>query len=483
MAERRLEMAGRDRELHHKEFIRVVETNSGTERLGQVTAGVFIVSVIVVWGFIMLSDLEQRMKIASTLFPAVIAGANAYRAIRNMWKPENRRAGRSREGIPLELDRAPSHDRTARDLSHHSLSKWQCRHACGCAADGPSRRSWTVSFSLIRTFTRCRRLSIRYRTASGTDWFMRHSAQHARRVCRGQNQRDCNGTARSGIVLSGGMPGTHRDWLQDLPASSLHKQLTTFRLVGDYTGVVEDWNEAAAAGVVEGVQIGCGRLADILLTQLGRTPGDVGYSDWLGDGPLAGWEAALLDYFEPDVVGERELAATRAAGEERGINIGRDQGRAEGFAQGRNEERLEAALRLIPVLLEPILSAAERQALSAHWAERGVPAGLPGPVAGGPGQSCTVAAHLQLPRRFGRERQPWVRWRWAAMAQNDVGPTTLIGSGRSAGRSRAEPPAGPTLEHPRGAKCGVSKDSGQHPSPRHSPSQPCRLEGYAHRQS
>ncbi|MCY4521927.1 MAG: DUF2335 domain-containing protein [Caldilineaceae bacterium] len=115
MAERRLEMAGRDRELHHKEFIRVVETNSGTERLGQVTAGVFIVSVIVVWGFIMLSDLEQRMKIASTLFPAVIAGANAYRAIRNMWKPENRRASRSREGIPLELDRAPSHDRTARD--------------------------------------------------------------------------------------------------------------------------------------------------------------------------------------------------------------------------------------------------------------------------------------------------------------------------------------------------------------------------------
>ncbi len=108
-------MAGRDRELHHKEFIRVVETNSGTERLGQVTAGVFIVSVIIVWGFIMLSDLEQRMKIASTLFPAIIAGANAYRAIRNMWKPENERADRSHEGIPPELDRAPSHDRTARD--------------------------------------------------------------------------------------------------------------------------------------------------------------------------------------------------------------------------------------------------------------------------------------------------------------------------------------------------------------------------------
>lgn len=115
MAERRLEMAGRDRELHHKEFIRVVETNSGTERLGQVTAGVFIVSVIVVWGFIMLSDLEERMKIASTLFPAIIAGANAYRAIRNMWKPENKSADRGREAIPQELDRAPSRDRTVRD--------------------------------------------------------------------------------------------------------------------------------------------------------------------------------------------------------------------------------------------------------------------------------------------------------------------------------------------------------------------------------
>lgn len=40
----------------------------------------------------------------------------------------------------------------------------------------------TVSFSLIRTFIYCRRISTGCPTVFGTDWFLRHSAQHARRV-------------------------------------------------------------------------------------------------------------------------------------------------------------------------------------------------------------------------------------------------------------------------------------------------------------
>ena len=115
MAERRLELAGRDRELHHTEFMKIVGTNAATERLGQVVAGVFIISIMVVWGIIMLSEVEERLKIASTVFPAVIAGANAYRAIRNMWRHERSPADRSRGDSPPELEKAPGWDRAVRD--------------------------------------------------------------------------------------------------------------------------------------------------------------------------------------------------------------------------------------------------------------------------------------------------------------------------------------------------------------------------------
>lgn len=115
MAERRLELAGRDRELHHTEFMKIVGTNAATERLGQVVAGMFIISIMVVWGIIMLSEIEERLKIASTVFPAVIAGANAYRAIRNMWRRERSPADRSRDDSPPELEKAPGWERSARD--------------------------------------------------------------------------------------------------------------------------------------------------------------------------------------------------------------------------------------------------------------------------------------------------------------------------------------------------------------------------------
>lgn len=115
MAEHRLELVGRDRELRHAEFVRVVETNAATERWGQGIAGTFIVTVTVVWGVIMLSDVEEKLKIASMVFPAIIAGANAYRAVRRMWKrnpgPSDGRCGDK----PPELDSAPRHGHAERD--------------------------------------------------------------------------------------------------------------------------------------------------------------------------------------------------------------------------------------------------------------------------------------------------------------------------------------------------------------------------------
>lgn len=187
-------------------------------------------------------------------------------------------------------------------------------------------------------------------------------------------------------ALAGGMPGTHVDWLAGLPAVDLQKRLTRFRRLGDYSGDVPEWNDAEAVEIVADAQFGCGRLAGLLLDTLGKTPRETGYANWLEAGSLAGWEVAPLDYFEPDVVGTRDLAAARAAGEaegeirgaergeERGIGIGHDQGRAAGFVEGRRAAHLEAALHLIPVLLETALSAADRHALAAHWRARGAPA-------------------------------------------------------------------------------------------------------------
>lgn len=115
MAERRLELVGRDRELRHAEFIRVVETNAATERWGQGIAGVFIVTMTVVWGVIMLSDVEEKLKIASMVFPAVIAGANAYRTVRRMWKNDPGPSDGHRGDKPSELESAPTRGHAERD--------------------------------------------------------------------------------------------------------------------------------------------------------------------------------------------------------------------------------------------------------------------------------------------------------------------------------------------------------------------------------
>ncbi|MCY4522794.1 MAG: hypothetical protein OXC13_18720 [Caldilineaceae bacterium] len=61
------------------------------------------------------------------------------------------------------------------------------------------------------------------------------------------------------------------------------------------------------------VQSLSGRLAAHALNAMGKTPRDVGHSNWLGDGPLAGWGSLPLDYFSPPTVAERERTAEAVA--------------------------------------------------------------------------------------------------------------------------------------------------------------------------
>ena len=186
-------------------------------------------------------------------------------------------------------------------------------------------------------------------------------------------------------ALAGGMPAEYQSWLTGLPEIHIQEELTQFRLLADYSGDMLPWPSVPVARIVADAQYVCGNLAGILLARLGKTTSDVGYANRLGDGPLGGWESVPLDYFEPDVVSERELAAAHTAGEVAGEARGEAQGEARGVAIGRDleraaawrelqAERLETVRTLIPLLLEHALPAEDRQALMAHWQARGTPA-------------------------------------------------------------------------------------------------------------
>ena len=190
-------------------------------------------------------------------------------------------------------------------------------------------------------------------------------------------------------ALARGMPAERQSWLAGLPEIHIQEELTQFRLLADYSGDMLPWPSAPVPRIVADAQYVCGNLAGILLESLGKTSGDVGYADRLGEGSLGGWESVSLDYFEPDIVSERELAAAHAAGEvageARGEERGEERGEARGVAIGRDleraaawrelqAERLETARTLIPLLLEHALPAEDRQALMTHWQARGTPA-------------------------------------------------------------------------------------------------------------
>ena len=75
-------------------------------------------------------------------------------------------------------------------------------------------------------------------------------------------------------------------------------QLTRFRQTASYEGdPTIPWPSVEPRTVVALVQEASGRLAGWILDTLGRTPRQVGYAEWLSDGPLAGWESLPLDYY------------------------------------------------------------------------------------------------------------------------------------------------------------------------------------------
>ena len=190
--------------------------------------------------------------------------------------------------------------------------------------------------------------------------------------------------------LSNLLYNTRPEWLHGMLSETQQAELTLVRLVGDYAGESFPWPGDSPEDLVERVQFFCGHVAPMILEEMGKSFGDVGYTNVRGDTDFAGWDLVPLDAFsnESEIAAgeargreeglERGMAQGMEIGEERGIDIGRDIGMAQGMVQGREEgileERTIAAIRLIPVLLDAFLPPAERQALSAHWEEHGAPA-------------------------------------------------------------------------------------------------------------
>ncbi len=94
-------------------------------------------------------------------------------------------------------------------------------------------------------------------------------------------------------------PDAPRGWLDGMLTPRQLNELTTFRVVGDYSGERIPWPEDSAEHLVAAAQEQCGRLAGLILDFLAKTPQEVGYAEWAGDGSLAGWESVPLDYFSP----------------------------------------------------------------------------------------------------------------------------------------------------------------------------------------
>ncbi len=94
-------------------------------------------------------------------------------------------------------------------------------------------------------------------------------------------------------------PEAYRDWLDGMLSKEQMEELTTFRVKSAYSGEDIPWPTDSAEYLVDAVQDQCGRLAGLILDFLGKTPHEVGYVEWVGEGPLAGWESVALDYFSP----------------------------------------------------------------------------------------------------------------------------------------------------------------------------------------
>ncbi len=94
------------------------------------------------------------------------------------------------------------------------------------------------------------------------------------------------------------MPETHQAWLEGMLLDSQLDELSVFWVKSFYgDDNMLPWPMDSVEMLFAAVQSLSDCLAAHALNAMGKTPRDVGYSNWMGDGPLAGWESLPLGYF------------------------------------------------------------------------------------------------------------------------------------------------------------------------------------------
>lgn len=114
------------------------------------------------------------------------------------------------------------------------------------------------------------------------------------------------------VELTSRMPDTHHPWLEGMMSDVQLAELSSYREQVQYSGEDIPWPTYSAEAILRNVQQVCGNLASHVLSEMGKSPRDVGYAKWMGDGSLAGWESLPLDYFSQAEVEERRLAGRSA---------------------------------------------------------------------------------------------------------------------------------------------------------------------------
>ena len=144
-------------------------------------------------------------------------------------------------------------------------------------------------------------------------------------------------------------PATLLASMEGFPSAAQLNEWTKFRLQVPYSGETVPWPADSAEEIVGTVQRLSGILAGHALESLGKSPHDVGYAEWLGNGPLAGWESLPLDYFSQAEVEERIIQEIRAA------------------------ERTDLAVATLRVFLGSDLTPAVLDRIEAAWRAEGPP--------------------------------------------------------------------------------------------------------------
>ena len=157
-------------------------------------------------------------------------------------------------------------------------------------------------------------------------------------------------------------------WQPNLTAEVL-KIMGKFRVNVPYKDPSRlNWPPLPVDVLIKEVQASAGRLAGMVLKEIGKTPDQAGYPDtWPSDKekpdgwrsmPLHGWEEADLN-----------LMSTREADKAEGLAEGLDIGLDKGMDIGRTE----ANIRTMNVLLKSVLGPVERDLVAMYWRENGSP--------------------------------------------------------------------------------------------------------------